>query len=69
MPAVGTEESRMTLGEPMKGADLFSYYQQIASMSLFLTKQMHLNLVKWAAWPRRGSKLKRRKLFSFWGGV
>ena len=47
MPAVGTEEPRMTLGEPMKGADLFSYYQQIASMSLFLAKQMHLNLVKW----------------------
>lgn len=59
----------MTLGEPTKGADLFSYYQQIASMSLFLAKQMHLNLVKWVAWPRRGRKLKRRKFFSFWGGV
>lgn len=34
MSAVGTEDPTMTLGAPTKGADLFSYYQQITSMSI-----------------------------------
>ena len=66
-PCSGSHEPQDDAGAH-KGAGPFSYYQQNASVSLFPTKEMHLNLVKWAAWPRAGKFKEEKKFFPFQGG-